>query len=92
MDGTLVLFAPDEPDEPDDRDDQGPEPQALIFAFTCASDGFVSAEPSAKRTVGTVWLPLFTWATNVAAASSCSMSTSRNAMPSRSIIDLRRLQ
>lgn len=38
--------------------------------------GLVIVEPSENFTVGTVWLPLFTDCTNVAASGSSSMSTS----------------
>ena len=52
--------------------------------LTCTIVGFVSAVPSANRTVGTVWLPPLTLITNSAAASSRSMSTTVYSMPSRS--------
>src|SRR3954447_25903988 len=55
-------------------------------------EGLVSADPSSKRTVGTVWLPPLTLITNSAAASSCSISTTSKAMPSRVSGDFSRWQ
>ena len=40
-----------------------PSASAASFSLTCASDGFVWAEPSAYTRVGTVWLPLLTRST-----------------------------
>ena len=65
---------------------------ALIFSLTWASEGLVSVEPSAKSTVGTVWLPPLAFSTNVAEAGSCSMLISVYAMPSRSIWPFSRRQ
>src|SRR5712692_2200184 len=56
---------------------------AASCALTCAAEGLVSALPSGKTTVGTVWLPPFTDITNSAAASSRSMSTSAISIPAR---------
>ncbi|CAK7281145.1 putative Butyryl-CoA dehydrogenase [Streptomyces misionensis JCM 4497] len=46
---------------------------AASFCLTWASDGFVMVVPSAKSTVGTVWLPPFAFSTKAADSGSCSM-------------------
>src|ERR687898_1119784 len=55
-------------------------------------DGWVTATPSGKTTVGTVRFPPFTRITNSAALESSSMFTSVYAIPSRSSRRLRRMQ
>src|SRR5215469_15539962 len=49
----------------------------------CAADGFVSAVPFGRTTVGTVWLPPLTDITYSAESGSRSMSTSVTSIPSR---------
>ena len=48
----------------------------LRRARTCASDGFVAADPSGNTTVGTVWLPPLSDSTSDAASACSSMLTS----------------
>lgn len=51
-------------------------PRRSSFAFTSRPVGFVSVEPSANRSVGTVRLPPLAELTNSAAVGSCSISIS----------------
>ncbi len=48
---------------------------------TASSDGLVSVEPSANRTVGTIWFPSLTPATHAADTGSSSTSISVKEMP-----------
>src|SRR5699024_4327789 len=51
------------------------------FVFTWACEGFVCVEPSANRSVGTVWFPPFAASTTAAPLSMSSMFTSVYPIP-----------